>query len=173
MHPCMSFNKDTSTNRLLLSLASNLKGEECYNVVWTPCKWNQYILFNHLFACACSVQFSLFRSSWLIIHLLLHCCALVFSYSGTTVTSFRPILFIVHSCLHLSVLTVLVYDQSSLCVVATLSQVTTLIPYTIVISNVGPFQSQEPLSQPFLSNFWHIFHPFHAPSTFNNHLQLF
>ena len=38
----------------LLPLASNIK-EECY-VVWTPCEWNQNIVFNHLFARAYSVQ---------------------------------------------------------------------------------------------------------------------
>ena len=50
----------TQTHRSLLLLVLNVKGEECYNIVWTHCELNQNIPFNHLFAHAYSVQ--LFRS---------------------------------------------------------------------------------------------------------------
>ena len=65
--PCKSFLRLLKYYAKFLSNLANSKGEECYNVVWTPCEWNQNMLFNHLFARAYSVRCSVFQC-----HLLFH-----------------------------------------------------------------------------------------------------
>ena len=98
-----------STNRSLLNIASNLKEEECYNVVWTSGKWNQNILFNHLFAHAYSVLCSVLYLSLAVAQLL----------------------FVMLLCCHTLINIRVIHHAAPSYVVATLGQVTTTVYWCI------------------------------------------